>query len=130
MRSITQGKDKGGISDQSTSPTMSINKLKPGVYAPVLVPFSHDGNENILFDAFLLQVKRLAAAGVGLVISGTLGEATLLTRDERRDLVKAARTVLDEAGFDVAVIAGIGAGSVKESIEYARDAKAAGADAW
>lgn len=105
--------------------------IKPGVFAPVLVPFRQGKNQEIDIDAFKAGIIRLANAGVGLVLSGTLGEATLLEREERRLLVQTARETLQEYGLEgkVPIVAGIGAGGLKETILYSKDAAEAGADA-
>jgi 4-hydroxy-2-oxoglutarate aldolase len=110
---------------------MAPSVLQPGVYAPVLTPFKKDKEQDIDLGLFKVGVARLAKAGVGLVLSGTLGEATLLTRDERRSLVEAAREVLKKEGLDgqVPIIAGAGAGGLKETVVFAKDAAEAGADA-
>lgn len=105
--------------------------LKPGVYAPVLTPFKEENSDEINIRVFKIAVIRLARAGVGLVLSGTLGEGSLLAREERVAIIQAAREVLKENALDetVPIIAGVGGGSVKESLLYAKDAAAAGADA-
>ncbi|KAF4547902.1 L-threo-3-deoxy-hexylosonate aldolase-like protein 2 [Elsinoe fawcettii] len=104
--------------------------LKPGLFAPVPSPFTTDGKEELSLPAFQYQVNRLVEAGIGIVVAGTLGEANLLTRDERSLLVRTAREVIDEAGnTKVPLIAGAGGGSVKESLLLAEDSAAAGADA-
>ena len=105
--------------------------LRPGVYAPVITPYKGNGAQDIDLDIFKLGVARLAKAEIGLVLSGTLGEATLMNRAERKSLVAAAKQVLKEAGLDgkVPIIAGAGAGGLKETIELAKDAAGAGADA-
>lgn len=110
---------------------MTPRMLRPGVYAPVLTPFKKDKDQEVDFERFKLGVARLAKAGVGLVLSGTLGEATLLTRDERRGLVEVACEVLRQEGLDgsIPVIAGAGAGGLKETVTFAKDSAEAGADA-
>jgi 4-hydroxy-2-oxoglutarate aldolase len=58
-----------------------------------------------------------------------MGEAIHLSHQERTTLIKTARKALDGAGLvSVPVIAGIGGGSTRESIELANEAAAAGAD--
>lgn len=119
-----------------TETTTSTNiamatRLRPGVYAPVLTPFKTDGSEDIDIHAFKASISRLAKAGVGLVLSGTLGEGNLLSREERVTLITAARELLNaqKPNNQVPIIAGIGGGSVKETVLQARDAGEAGADA-
>jgi 4-hydroxy-2-oxoglutarate aldolase len=82
------------------------------------------------------------------VISGSMGEAphlvtnyppnlhfpseliyTFQSHSERQELIRAARETLDEAKLtNVPIVAGIGATSTRESIEFAKEAAAAGAD--
>lgn len=78
---------------------------------------------------FKAHVVRLASAGVGPLISGSMGEAIHLSHAERVTLIKAARSALDDAGFEaVPIMAGVGAGSTRETIELCQDAAVAGAD--
>lgn len=61
---------------------------------------------------------RVSKAGCLPLISGTLGEASLLAPEERMELIQRAREGLDEAGLaNVAIVAGAGAPSTRESIE-------------
>ena len=63
------------------------------------------------------------------LLAGTMGEAHHLSHQERVDLIKTARQVLDDAGFkEVPIISGSGAGSTRETIELSKEAAAAGAD--
>lgn len=89
-------------------------------------PFEKD------IQTFQDHVKHVASSGVGLVINGSMGEAHHLSREERSQLVKAARTALDSAEpplSDVPIIAGTGTGSTKETLVLCKDAAEAGADA-
>ncbi|TKX27303.1 L-threo-3-deoxy-hexylosonate aldolase-like protein 1 [Elsinoe australis] len=108
-----------------------MSVLKPGVYAPVPSPFTQDGKEDLALPPFEYQVKRLVDAGAGIVVAGTLGEAGMLSRDERTTLIRTARGIIDAAGAEKAVplIAGAGGGSVRESVQLAEEAAEAGADA-
>ena len=107
------------------------SKLRPGVYAPVITPFHDSKSQDIDFDAYKLNVARLARAGIFLVISGTLGEAPLLDREERISLVQTAHDVLQHEGLleSIPIVAGIGAESMRDVVMYAKDAADAGADA-
>lgn len=72
---------------------------------------------------------RVAAAGVGPLLTGSMGEAHHLSRSERTRLITAARKALDHAGFTkTPLIVGTGVGSTRETIEITREAAAAGAD--
>lgn len=61
----------------------------------------------------------------GLVTNGHTGEITCLTREERN---RVTRIVAEEVGDKVLVISGINCENTAESIEMAKEAKAAGAD--
>lgn len=105
--------------------------LRPGVYAPILTPFSKLGTGEINYVAYRAAVCRLAKAGVGLVVNGTLGEGLLLSREEKKTLIYTTNDVLKAAGLEqeIPVVAGIGGGSTSETIACAVDAAEAGADA-
>ncbi|KAI1121211.1 dihydrodipicolinate synthetase [Nemania abortiva] len=104
--------------------------LRPGVYAPILTPFQKDG-ESINLAAFSTNVKRLATAGVGIVIGGTLGEGALLQNAERATMIKTARETIRGLNPEsrVPIISGCVGASVKECVQQAQEAGAAGADA-
>ena len=58
-----------------------------------------------------------------------MGEAIHLSHAERKTLIQTARKTLDDAGFtDVPIVAGTGAGSLRETIELSHEAAEAGAD--
>lgn len=58
-----------------------------------------------------------------------MGEAIHLSHAERISTIKAAREALDGAGFtSIPILAGVGTGSTRESLELAREAAEAGAD--
>lgn len=66
---------------------------------------------------------------MGILVSGSMGEAHHLTPEERVILIHAAREALDSVGLTtVPVIAGTGIGSTKGTIELTRQAAEAGAD--
>ncbi|OAQ63688.1 dihydrodipicolinate synthetase [Pochonia chlamydosporia 170] len=106
-------------------------RLQPGVYAPVPTPFKSDGIEEIDITVFESTVYRIAKAGVGVLIGGTLGEGHLLSRDERATLIKSAKKALRHAGLcdEIPVITGIVGASVRECISQAEEAASSGADA-
>lgn len=75
------------------------------------------------------HVLRLAKGGVaGILVQGSNGEAQHLSHDERKDAIQFTRKTLNENGFEnIAVIAGTGAQSTRETIKLCHDAKEAGA---
>ena len=88
----------------------------------MLIPYSD-------LPAFEAHVLRVANAGVGPLITGSMGEAIHLSHSERVKLIVTARKALDGAGFtQVPIIAGTGAGSTRETIELTNEAAVAGAD--
>lgn len=102
--------------------------LKPGIYAPIPSFFLPD-NEDLDVSSFEAHVVRTAQAGVGPVITGSMGEAIHLSHAERVKLIHAARNALDNAGLiHVPIIAGTGAGSTRETLELTKEAATAGAD--
>ena len=71
------------------------------------------------------NIEQLIEAGVhGFVAAGTMGEAGSLTREERALVV---RSVVEAADGRVPVTVGVSSGTAKQSLEYANDGKAAGA---
>lgn len=67
-----------------------------------------------------------AGAGVdGLVVLGTTGENPTVTHEERRRLVDAA---IEQAAGRVPVVVGTGTNDTRQSVQFSREAAAAGAD--
>lgn len=76
------------------------------------------------------HVVRVAKAGVGPLLSGSMGEAHHLSNEERVAIIRSARTALDSAGLDnVPIIAGVGSGSTRSVVQLGKEAGEAGADA-
>jgi len=112
----------------ATSASIS-RSLKPGIYAPIPTFFLPE-SEDLDLQAFESHVVRVAKAGVGPLVAGSMGEAIHLTHAERTSLIKAARKALNGVGLDhVPIIAGTGTGSTRETIELCEEAAEAGADA-
>jgi 4-hydroxy-2-oxoglutarate aldolase len=99
-----------------------------GVYTPLVTFFDED--ESIDFSAMESHLRRMAEAGVaGLVLQGSNGEAPHLDHEERQAVIEKARSILDANGYTrVKLIVGCGASSVRETVRYIAEAKAAGAD--
>lgn len=97
-----------------------------GPSVPLTTPFRDD--ESIDHEALAKQVVRLAKAKVGIVLLGTNGEASHLSREERRAVVATGRKALDQAGFkDEPLLVGTGGGSAITTLELTEDAAAEGA---
>lgn len=103
--------------------------LIPGVYVPT-VCFFDPVTEDLDTATISSHAVRLAKAGVtGLTTQGSNGEAVHLTHSERQTVTATTRSALDAAGFaQLPVLVGCGAQSVRESIQYCREAHSAGGD--
>jgi 4-hydroxy-tetrahydrodipicolinate synthase len=96
-----------------------------GSVPPLVTPFHPDGSIDL--DTFRALVRsQVAGRSSGVVVTGTSGEPSVLTVDERTMLYAAA---VEEAGGDLAVVAATGSQSLAETLALTRAAEAAGADA-
>lgn len=105
-------------------PRYKMHEIK-GVIPALITCF----DENEEFDEKRMRkvVGYLISKGVnGLYLTGSTGETFLMTPDERKRVVE---LVIDEAAGRVPIIVHVGAISTKISIDLARHAHAAGADA-
>ena len=95
-----------------------------GSYTPVITPFA-DGKVD--YEKFAELVDRQAREGShGVVVTGTTGEPSSLTIDERIELVKVAVGAIAKR---IPVVAASGSQSLAETIELTTAAEKAGADA-
>src|SRR5690349_16011265 len=93
-----------------------------GVFPAVTTKFSK--NDALDFDAFEKNLDVQLEAGIdGIVIGGTLGEASVLTNDEKNELLKF--TVGKVAGR-IPVVLNIAEGATTEAIKIAESAAKAG----
>ncbi len=91
----------------------------------MVTPFTEDGAVD--FDATAHLANKLVEDGCdGLVVSGTTGETSTLEDSEKEDLF---RVVAETVGGRAKVIAGTGTNHTSHSVEMARRALRAGADA-
>jgi dihydrodipicolinate synthase/N-acetylneuraminate lyase len=103
---------------------MKETKLWYGVYPALLTPFNE--KEEIDFDIFKKNLLVQIDAGVsGVILAGTLGEASTLTAQEKFDLLTFAKGVVSP-GFPV--ILNIAEQATKEAVAIAVKAKELGAD--
>jgi len=80
-----------------------------------------------VWDSFEANCRFLKAQGVsGLCVNGATGEYAAATAEERKRAVAVARSVMQSDGL---VVSGVGATSFCDSVNFARDAEEAGADA-
>ena len=95
-----------------------------GIYTPVVTP--HNDLFEIEEEKFALTIELLINAGVaGLIIAGTTGEYYAQTAEERVHLMGLAKNIIKDR---VPLIIGTGAIRTEDSIYFAQQAKAIGAD--
>lgn len=96
-----------------------------GIYTPVVTPYRDD--HSLDRDRFADVVDFLIDAGVhGLIIAGTTGEYYAQSPDERVEMMRLAKDVIKGR---LPMIIGTGAIRTEDSIYFAEQAKAVGADA-
>ena len=96
-----------------------------GIYTPIVTPYGDGGA--IDQKRFAEVAEHLIASGVhGIILAGTTGEYYAQTAEERAALMPLARDVIKGR---VPLIVGTGALRTEESIWFAEQAKASGADA-
>lgn len=95
-----------------------------GVYPALLTPFTE--NDEIDFPLFQKNLDAQITAGVdGIIIGGSLGEASTLTKEEKREfLIYSVKSVNGK----VSVIINVSEQSTKVAIEMAQEAEQLGAD--
>ncbi len=94
-----------------------------GVYPALLTPFT--GDDRLDLAMFEKNLKAQLDAGVhGIILGGSLGEASTLTPTEKIELLKFA---IDRVAGRVPVVLNIAEGSTQEAIRAAREAERAGA---
>jgi 4-hydroxy-tetrahydrodipicolinate synthase len=95
-------------------------------YIPDL-PTPFDAQGDVDLDALRRLCERQIEVGVtALVVGETTGEASTLTADEQRRIIRAA---VEAASGRARIIAGAGSNSTSQAIELTRRAEEAGADA-
>jgi len=95
-----------------------------GIYPALLTPFKENGD--IDFDMFKKNLLAQLDAGVhGLVLAGSLGEASTLSTAEKYELLKFAK---ETVGDDYPVILNIAEQATSEAIAIAKQAEKIGAD--
>jgi len=95
-----------------------------GVFPALLTPFTKD--DTIDFDLFKISLQAQIDAGVdGIILGGSLGEASTLTNEEKKELFNCAKQYLPE-GFPI--IINIAEQTTKIAVALAGDAEKYGAD--
>lgn len=107
-------------------PALSPALTLEGVHTALITPFTR-GGAAVDFDALEALVERQIAGGVqGVVPCGTTGESATLSKAEKAEIF---RRVVAAAKGRCKVIAGVGTNDTAGSVELARAAADAGADA-
>lgn len=103
--------------------------LVPGVYVPTMCFFDPD-TEDVDTETIARHAVRLARAGVtSIATQGSNGEAVHLTSTERQLVTATTREALDAAGYShMPIVVGCGSQSTRETIQYCKEAWAAGGD--
>jgi 4-hydroxy-tetrahydrodipicolinate synthase len=96
-----------------------------GIFVPNVTPFTGQGHIDYEKLGDLLDFW-LESGVSGIVVNASTGEAPLLSREERVELIGYVRNRMGGKGR---IIAGTGAVGTRETIELTRDAKEAGAEA-
>jgi 4-hydroxy-tetrahydrodipicolinate synthase len=95
-----------------------------GVFPALLTPFTAE--DTIDFDMFEKNLLAQIEAGItGIIVSGSLGEASTLTTEEKFELVKFAKKVLPA---EMPVVLCIAEQSTAVAVKIAKEAEAIGAD--
>ncbi|MDR6803219.1 4-hydroxy-tetrahydrodipicolinate synthase [Dyadobacter sp. BE34] len=95
-----------------------------GIFPALVTPFKSD--DTVDFELFGKNLEAQVEAGItGVIVGGSLGEASTLTRAEKMELVKYAKQALP-AGLPV--VLGIAEQSTAEAISIAKEAESIGAD--
>ncbi|WP_257666463.1 dihydrodipicolinate synthase family protein [Parapedobacter tibetensis] len=104
---------------------MSKKELWHGVYPALLTPFTEDGA--IDYDMFKKNFFAQIDAGVsGLIIAGTLGEASTLSRQEKFDLLAFTKQHIPA---HIPIVLNIAEQATAEAVSIAEKAEELGADA-
>ena len=96
-----------------------------GIYTPIVTPYHDDFtlNETVLAET----VEHLISSGVhGIIVAGSTGEYYAQTMEERVDMMARVKTLINGR---VPMVVGTGAIRTEDSVIYAQEAKAIGADA-
>lgn len=99
-------------------------KFWKGIYPALLTPFKED--ESIDFDMFEKNLHAQLDAGVhGVILAGSLGEASTLTSTEKFELLNVAKKI---AGDQYPIILNIAEQATREAVDIAKKAEELGAD--
>ncbi|WP_336687548.1 dihydrodipicolinate synthase family protein [Chryseobacterium bernardetii] len=103
---------------------MSTKLNWEGIYPAVLTPFTKEGK--IDFEMFTINTEAQIKAGVhGIILAGTLGEASALETEEKFELLQYAKKI---AQGRIPVILNLSENTTKNAVSFAQKAKELGAD--
>ncbi|MBV8327278.1 dihydrodipicolinate synthase family protein [Chryseobacterium sp.] len=103
---------------------MSTKLNWEGIYPAVLTPFTKEGK--IDFEMFAVNTEAQIKAGVhGIILAGTLGEASVLETEEKFELLQYAKKMTQGR---IPVILNLSENTTKNAIHFAQKAKELGAD--
>ncbi|TRY29822.1 dihydrodipicolinate synthase family protein [Aliiglaciecola sp. M165] len=95
-----------------------------GVYPAVTTQFNQDGTIN--YESTQTMLDNLIQEGVhGIIVNGTVGENCSLRPEEKRNVMKAAKEVVDSR---VPLLSGVAETTTQFAIEYSQDAEKIGID--
>jgi 4-hydroxy-tetrahydrodipicolinate synthase len=118
------GKRPPGVKGGQPNSRPKEDKMFRGAFTALVTPFR---NGSLDEESYRKHIDWQISEGInGVVPCGTTGESATLSHDEHRRVIEIA---IDEAKGRVPVIAGAGSNSTSESMELAKFAKSAGADA-
>jgi len=103
---------------------MSTKLNWEGIFPAVLTPFTKEGE--IDFEMFAINTEAQIKAGVhGIILAGTLGEASALETEEKFELLKYAKKITQGR---IPVILNLSENTTKNAVNFAQKAKELGAD--
>lgn len=103
---------------------MSTKLNWEGIYPAVLTPFTKEGK--IDFEMFAVNTEAQIKAGVhGIILAGTLGEASVLETEEKFELLQYAKKMTQGR---IPVILNLSENTTKNAVGFAQKAKELGAD--
>ncbi|WP_437922050.1 dihydrodipicolinate synthase family protein [Sphingobacterium sp. LRF_L2] len=95
-----------------------------GIFPAMLTPFHENGELN--FEMLSINIEAQLSAGIhGLIFSGSLGEASTLTTEEKFEILSYALKVVNGR---VPVLLNITENTTKAAVEFAKKAEELGAD--
>jgi dihydrodipicolinate synthase/N-acetylneuraminate lyase len=95
-----------------------------GVYPALLTPFKQD--DSVDFEMYKTNLTAQVDAGVdGIVLGGSLGEASSLSNDEKKELLAYSKQILPQ---NMPVIINIAEQTTKAAVQLAKESEKNGAD--